>query len=90
MAEKYSNTGMKWLSIVLLILSIVYIIVPFDYDETIIGRADDFFLFMSAFCFMYAQFLRNRISPYVLLKMLSAVFCFLGAVSLILLAFCSK
>ncbi len=81
---------MKIFSILILILSIVYIIVPIDYDGTIIGYIDDFMFFMSAFCFVYAHFVNNySTSSGVLLKMFSVIFCFLGAVSLLLLALMS-
>lgn len=82
---------MRILSLLLFLMSIAYIIMPYDCDGTVIGYADDFMFFMSAFCFMYAQFMdRYKIKPIVLLKMLSVVFCFLGAVSLLLLVMFSK
>lgn len=57
------NTTMRWLAVLFIILAIAYLIMPIDYDGPIIGFIDDFFVFMSAFCFMFSQFSRkvNRI-----------------------------
>ncbi len=77
----------KTFSIFLFFLSIIYIIMPIDYDGTIIGMIDDFFIFMSAFCYMYAQFNKNKLSAYMLLKMVSLIFCFLGTIAFLLLSF---
>jgi len=62
-----SNNGngkkcLKWLSAIFMILSIAYIIIPLDYDNSALGYIDDFFIFMAAFCFAFAQYSR-KVSP---------------------------
>lgn len=77
---------LKLLSIVLLIAAIVYLICPYDYDIGVVGKVDDFFFFMSAFCFVYSQFIKQaRVA--LIMSMISVVCCFLGAVWLLLLVF---
>ncbi len=46
----------KWLSIFFMLLAVAYLIMPVDFDGTIIGYVDDFFVFMAAFCFAFTQF----------------------------------
>jgi hypothetical protein len=75
----------KVLSIILFILSIIYVIIKVDFDTTLIGMLDDFFIFMSSFCYMYSQFLNMKIRAALLLKMVSLVFCFLGVATLLVL-----
>lgn len=77
----------KLFSVFYFILSIIYVVVKIDFDETLIGMFDDFFIFMSSFCYMYAQFLNGSIKAIVLLKLVSLVFCFLGVVTLLILLF---
>lgn len=77
----------KLFSVFYFILSIIYVVVKIDFDETLIGMLDDFFIFMSSFCYMYAQFLKGSIKAIVLLKLVSLVFCFLGVVTLLILLF---
>lgn len=91
MKHKYlSSRTMKCIGVIVLLVAIVYLILPFDYDETLKGRVDDFMFFMSAFCFMYAQFMNiNNVRAIVLLKFISAVFCLLGAIWLLALFFIS-
>ena len=50
---------MKWLSAIFIILALAYLIMPIDYDGPVIGFVDDFFVFMAAFCFAFAQFSRK-------------------------------
>lgn len=50
---------MKWLSAFFMILSVAYLIMPIDYDKSALGYIDDFFIFMAAFCFTFAQFSRK-------------------------------
>lgn len=75
----------KVLSIILFILSIIYVIIKVDFDTSLIGMLDDFFIFMSSFCYMYSQFLKVKIKATILLKMVSLVFCFLGVATLLVL-----
>ncbi len=77
----------KLFSVFYFILSIIYVVVKIDFDETLIGMLDDFFIFMSSFCYMYAQFLKGSVKAIVLLKLVSLVFCFLGVVTLLILLF---
>lgn len=77
----------KLFSVFYFILSIIYVVVKIDFDETLMGMLDDFFIFMSSFCYMYAQFLKGSIKAIVLLKLVSLVFCFLGVVTLLILLF---
>lgn len=89
MQRKYiSGKAMKCFGVFALFLSIGYLIAKFYFDETLLGRADDFLFFMSAFCFMYAQFMSiKNVRAIVLLKLLSLIFLFLGIVSLVVLFF---
>ena len=57
--NKGKNTTMKWLSAIFIILALAYLIMPIDYDGPVIGFVDDFFVFMAAFCFAFAQFSRK-------------------------------
>lgn len=75
----------KVLSIILFILSIIYVIIKVDFDTSLIGMLDDFFIFMSSFCYMYSQFLKVKIKATILLKLVSLVFCFLGVATLLVL-----
>lgn len=79
---------LKALAVFLLILSIIYIIVPIDFDGPIWGIFDDFFFFMSGFCFCQGQFLSSRKQhakqP---LNKVALVFLILGIVYLCILAF---
>lgn len=78
---------MRVLSVIFFIISLVYVIIPVDYDVTMIGYIDDFMFFMSAFCLLYTQFLNKyNIKSLMILKMISLLFCFLGAVSLFVLS----
>lgn len=77
----------KLFSVFYFILSIIYVVVKIDFDETLIGMLDDFFIFMSSFCYIYAQFLKGSVKAIVLLKLVSLVFCFLGVVTLLILLF---
>ena len=77
---------MKVLSLILFVISVVYLAIPIDFDNGILGYVDDFMFFMSSFCFMYSQFVNTYyIQIKLLLKMLSVIFCFMGAVSLLLM-----
>lgn len=75
----------KVLSIILFILANIYVIIKVDFDTSLIGMLDDFFIFMSSFCYMYSQFLNMKIRAALLLKMVSLVFCFLGVATLLVL-----
>ena len=75
----------KVLSIILFILAIIYVIIKVDFDTSLIGMLDDFFIFMSSFCYMYSQFLKVKIKATILLKLVSLVFCFLGVATLLVL-----
>ena len=46
----------KWLAVLFLIISLIFLIMPIDFDGPIVGFIDDFFLFMAAFCFAFSQF----------------------------------
>lgn len=82
---------MRAFSVIFFVLSIIYVVVPVDYDGTIIGYIDDFMFFMSSFCLLYASFMNKyNVHSVVLLKMLSALFSFVGALSLLLLVLFSK
>lgn len=82
---------MRVFSVIFFVLSIIYVVVPVDYDGTIIGYIDDFMFFMSSFCLLYANFMdKYNVRSVVLLKMLSALFSFVGALSLLLLVLFSK
>lgn len=77
----------KLISIILFIISIIYLILPYDYDVNVIGRIDDFFFFMSSFTYMYSCFVdENRLRVSLMLKMLSAAFCIIGALTLFALS----
>lgn len=87
MQRKYrSGKAMKCIGVFALLLSIGYLMAKFDFDDTLMGRVDDFLFFMSAFCFMYAQFMSiKNVRAIVLLKFLSLIFLFFGTVSLVVL-----
>lgn len=86
--NKGYSLGLRILSVTLIVLSIVYIIMPLDYDGPVIGIIDDFMFFMAAFCFMYSQFLNRRKKASIgLLKLISLCFLVLGAVWVLLLSF---
>lgn len=78
----------KLVSVLLMVLALVYIILPIDYDGPVIGYIDDFFLFMAAFCYFICQFAESiRPDTRKLLNMLSIIFCVLGIIWLCVLAF---
>lgn len=78
----------KILSVLFFILAVIYLVLPWDYDDAIVGMADDFLLFMAAFCYMYSQFIgKGKGRAVLLLRMLSFVFCLLAAIAFILLVF---
>lgn len=82
------SVGMISLSLLLFLLSIVYIVMPIDYDGPIVGVVDDFLLFMSAFCFMYSQLLSPvKLVAKTMLKMISLIFLLLGVVWIMVLSF---
>ncbi len=73
----------KILSVFLFFIAIIYLILPYDFDVNIIGRIDDFFFFMSSFTYMYSCFVdENKLRVSLMLKMLSAAFCIIGALTL--------
>lgn len=77
---------MRVFSLIFFVVSIIYVVMPIDFDTSIVGYIDDFMFFMSAFCLLYAGFVdKYRVRSVVLLKMLSALFCFVGALTLFLL-----
>lgn len=88
---KKNNKWILVLSIIYLLLSIIYLAMPYDYDKiTFIGRIDDFLLFMSAFCFVYTQFMsKYNIVANLILKILSAAFALFAAICLFILYFIS-
>ena len=82
-----NNNVSKIVSVLLFVLAIVYLILPYDFDKGIVGKVDDFFFFMAAFCNMYANFLEeNKLRIILLLKVISGAFCVVGALCLVLLA----
>lgn len=86
--EPEGRKSSKLVSILLIVLALVYIVLPLDYDGPVIGYIDDFFLFMAAFCYFICQFTES-ISPDTkkLLNTLSIILCILGIVWLCILAF---
>ena len=81
------NVAQKTISVLLFILSVGYIIIPYDFDKGVVGKIDDFFFFMAAFCNMYACFLeKHKLRVAMLLKVISGAFCVLGAMSLVLIS----
>lgn len=87
MATKH-QTLMKSLAVVSMILAVVYIIMPVDFDGPIIGILDDFLFFMAAFCFCQAQFISTaKASAKRMLNLLALVFLLLGALWVLVLAF---
>ena len=86
--KKHKNKWLSLLSIILILIAVAYLIMPYDYDHNIVGKIDDFMFFMSAFCFLYSQFMsKYKVKAALILKMLSVVFVFIGALSLLLLVF---
>lgn len=78
----------KWLSVLLVLLALTYIIVPIDFDGHVIGFFDDFFLFMASFCYFVSQFtnvLQHKARKR--LDMLAICFCILGIAWVCVLAF---
>lgn len=61
-SHKSSSATMKWLSAFFMLLALAYLIMPIDFDGSIIGFVDDFLVFMAAFCFTFAQFSR-KVNP---------------------------
>ena len=86
--KKHKNKWLPLLSIILVLIAVAYLIMPYDYDHNLVGKIDDFMFFMSAFCFLYSQFMsKYKVKAALILKMLSVVFVFIGALSLLLLVF---
>ncbi len=54
--KQHKNTTFRWLAVLFILAAIAYLVMPIDYDGPIIGFIDDFFVFMSAFCFTFSQF----------------------------------
>lgn len=54
--KQHKNTTLRWLAVLFILAAIAYLVMPIDYDGPIIGFIDDFFVFMSAFCFTFSQF----------------------------------
>lgn len=83
-----SFVWLRLLSLLSIVVAILYLIYPGDYDNGIIGRIDDFLFFMSAFCFAYSQFIDNmHARASIILAVVSILFCLLGAIWLLLLIF---
>lgn len=85
--KKPSSLG-KWLAVAAVLLSIVYIVMPIDFDGPIIGIFDDFFFFMAAFCFCQSRFISSkRVAARRALSKCAIVFATLGAIWLVALFF---
>lgn len=54
--KQHKNATLRWLAVLFILAAIAYLVMPIDYDGPIIGFIDDFFVFMSAFCFTFSQF----------------------------------
>lgn len=81
---------MRTFAVIAMILAIVYIIMPIDFDGPLIGIIDDFFIFMAAFCFCQSQFINpSKISAKRSLNIISLIFLILGVIWLNVLAFSS-
>ena len=79
---------MKVLSIASILFAIIYIVMPIDFDGPIIGIIDDFFVFMAAFCFCQAQFLKpEKYKAKHLLNLIALIFACLSLIWLMILAF---
>ncbi len=79
---------MRTIAVIAMILAIVYIIMPIDFDGSIIGIIDDFFMFMAAFCFCQSQFMNEaKISARRSLNFIALVFLSLGIIWTGILAF---
>lgn len=86
-----NKTWSKILSIIYIILAVAYLIMPVDYDINIIGKLDDFFIFMSAFCYLYSSFFSaSNLKVAMMLKVISCVFAMLGAFTLLALSLFMK
>ena len=76
-----NKTTIRIMAVCAMVLALIYIVLPYDFDDTLIGRIDDFMLFMSAFCFVYSQFLSEvKARAKVLLNLMSLVFCVLWVI----------
>lgn len=79
---------MRTLAVIAMILAIVYIIMPIDFDGPLVGIIDDFFIFMAAFCFCQSQFINPaKISARRSLGIISLIFLILGIIWVGILAF---
>ncbi len=79
---------MRTLAVIAIILAIVYIIMPIDFDGPMVGIIDDFFIFMAAFCFCQSQFISpSKISARRSLSIISLIFLILGIIWVGVLAF---
>jgi uncharacterized membrane protein YkvA (DUF1232 family) len=76
------------ISLILVVLAIIYVIMPYDYDKGLLGYIDDFFVFMAAFTFSRSCFQRSE-RKFIKhqLDMISLVFICLAICWLLLLAF---
>ncbi|MEG1915353.1 MAG: hypothetical protein RR061_01570 [Muribaculaceae bacterium] len=78
----------KLIATLLLLLSLVYILMPIDFDGPIVGLVDDFFFFMAGFCYFITQFTNVRhVTARRQLNILSLCFLVAGVVWLCILAF---
>lgn len=81
---------MRFAAICSMIFAVLYIVLPYDFDGTILGRLDDFMLFMAAFCFLYSQFLGEmKMRAVTLLNVVSLFFCILWVITYVILIFWS-
>ena len=86
--KESGSQSSKLVSILLILLALVYIVMPLDYDGPLIGYIDDFFLFMAAFCYFICQFTESvSQKTKAFLNMISIIFCILGIAWLFILAF---
>lgn len=81
-------TTLRIAAVVYMILAIVYLVVPVDFDRVgWLGYVDDFFLFMSAFTFLNGSFQKaERAFIRRQLYVLSAVFFVLCPIWLLILS----
>lgn len=86
--DKNGNNLSKILSILLFVMVIIYMILPINVGEGVLGRVEDFFFFMASFVNMYACCMnKNQFKAIVLLKLISLILCVLGALALFVLIF---
>lgn len=77
----------KWLAMAAMVLAIIYIIMPIDFDGPAIGIIDDFFFFMAAFCLCQSCFISSeKKTARRSLRRLSLIFACLGIAWLAVLA----